>query len=136
MPCLRAIFCISSIVSWLWSAAILVVVKTGASSCCAGRDLVMLRLGQNAELPQLLVQILHERGDARLECAEIMIVQLLTLGRLAAEEGAAGVDEILAPVIERLRSMRKYSCSGPTVVRTAFDVVVAEQLQDTQRPAC
>ena len=31
-----AIFCISSMVSWLWSAEMLVVVKKGASSCCAG----------------------------------------------------------------------------------------------------
>ena len=35
-PCLEATFCIISIVSWLWSVAIFVVVYIGASSCCDG----------------------------------------------------------------------------------------------------
>ena len=61
-----------------------------------GRDLVVLRLGQDAELPQLLVQILHIRRDTRTDGAEIMIVQLLTLGRLRAEERPAAQAQILA----------------------------------------
>ena len=35
-PCLSATFCINSIVSWLWSAAMLVVENIGAISCWAG----------------------------------------------------------------------------------------------------
>ena len=57
-----------------------------------GGDLIVLGLGQNAELPELLVQILHERGHARLDGAEIMVVQLLPLRRLRAEERAARVE--------------------------------------------
>ena len=34
--CLRATLCISSMVSWLWSVAMLVPAKIGASSCWAG----------------------------------------------------------------------------------------------------
>ena len=36
MPWRAATFCMISIVSWFWSAAMLPVVNTGASSCCAG----------------------------------------------------------------------------------------------------
>ena len=52
-----------------------------------GGDLVMLGLGQNAQLPQLVVQLVHKGRNAGLDGAEIMIVQLLPLGRLRAETG-------------------------------------------------
>ena len=47
-----------------------------------GGSLVMLGLSHDAELPQLLVQFLHKRGHTRLDRAEIVVIQLLTLGRL------------------------------------------------------
>ena len=65
-------------------------------------DLVVLSLGQNAELPEFLVQILHECSHARLDGAEIMIVQFLSLRRLRAKERPAGVEKILTLVIKRL----------------------------------
>ena len=67
-----------------------------------GGDLIVLGLGQNAELPEFLVQILHERGHARLDGAEIMVVQLLPLRRLRAEERAARVEQVLALIVKRL----------------------------------
>ena len=66
-------------VSWLWSVATFVVEKIGASSCCAGRDLVVLCLSKHAELPQLFVELLHERGNSRLDCAEVVVFKLLAL---------------------------------------------------------
>ena len=87
----------------------------------------MLGLGKNAELPQLLVKLFHERGDARLYRAEIVVVQLLTLGRLRAEERSAACSIRSLRFSYMLLSIRKYSCSGPTVVFTRCDVVIAEQ---------
>ena len=60
----------------------------GGHLVLAGRDLVVLGLGEHAELPQLLVQLLHISAHARTERAEVVVVQLLTLGRLCAEERA------------------------------------------------
>ena len=68
----------------------------------SGCDLVMLGLGEYAELPQLLVKLIHKGGDSGLYRAEVVIVQLLTLGRLCAEKSPARVAQILAPVIHSL----------------------------------
>ena len=40
--------------------------KDGRELVLRGRGLVVLGLGQDAQLPQLVVQLLHERLDARL----------------------------------------------------------------------
>ena len=61
-----------------------------------GGGLVVLGLRGDAELPELGVQILHEGGDPQLQRAVIVVVQLLAFGRAGAEEGVAGVDEVLA----------------------------------------
>ena len=95
------------------------------------RDLVMLGFCKNAELPQLLVKLLHERGNARLYRSVIVVVQLLALGRLRAEERSAGVHYILAFFINAfvdeeiflLRADgRLYGC----------DVVISEQPEHAQ----
>ena len=54
-----------------------------------GSHLVMLGLCEHAELPQLLIKLLHIRRNAGLDGAEIVVIQLLTLGRLRAEKGSA-----------------------------------------------
>ena len=51
--------------------------------------LVVLGLGQNAQLPELLVQVRHILRHTGLDNAEIMVVHLLTLGGLGAEQRAA-----------------------------------------------
>ena len=68
----------------------------GSHLVLGGGDLVVLRLGQHAELPQLLVQILHIGGDPRAERAEVMVVQLLPLGGLGAEQRAPAKAQIHA----------------------------------------
>ena len=65
------------------------VAVDGSHLVLTGGDLVVLGLGEHAELPQLLVQLLHVSAHARTEGAEVVVVQLLTLGRLCAEERAA-----------------------------------------------
>ena len=55
-------------------------VKDGGQLVLAGSDLVVLGLGGNAQLPQLFVQLFHERGDLGADGAEVMLLQLLALG--------------------------------------------------------
>ena len=67
----------------------------GGQLMLGGGHLVVLGLGEDAQLPQLFVQVLHVCLDPGLDGAEIVVVQLLALGRLRAEQGAASVDQIL-----------------------------------------
>ena len=60
----------------------------------AGSTFVMLGLGQNAQAPQLLIQVLHEGGYAGTDGAEVVVIQFLTLGRLRAEERTAGQPQV------------------------------------------
>ena len=61
---------------------------------------VMLGLGQDADLPELLVQLRHEGLDTGLDRSEEMIAQLLPLGGGGAEKRAAGEDQVAAFVIQ------------------------------------
>ena len=74
--------------------------KHGRKLVLRGRDLVVLGLGVDAELPELLIEILHKRRDTRLDAAEVVVIELLSLRRLCTEERAAGIDQILAAVID------------------------------------
>ena len=65
-----------------------------------GSDLVVLGLGIDAELPELLIEILHECRNARLDAAEVVVIELLSLRRLCTKERAPGIDQILAAVID------------------------------------
>ena len=55
----------------------------------------MLGLCEDAELPELLVELLHVSRYSGLDGAEVVVVELLTLGSLGAEEGPAGELEVL-----------------------------------------
>ncbi len=57
---------------------------------------VVLSLGRDTHLPQLFIDLAHVCGNSLADGAEIMVVQLLALGRHGSEEGAAGVDQVLA----------------------------------------
>ena len=66
----------------------------GRQFMLTGGGLVMLCLRQNAQPPKLLIQVLHKVGNPGTDRAEIVIVQLLTLGRQCTEEGAAGKPKV------------------------------------------
>ena len=55
-----------------------------------GGDLVVARLGRHAELGQLALGLEHAREDALGDRAEVVVVELVALGRLGAVERAAG----------------------------------------------
>ena len=95
-------------------------------------DLVVLGLGVDAQLPQLLVQVLHVRLYPRLDGAEIVVVQLLPLRRLGPEQGPPGIDQVLPlqvhiPVDEEVFLFRA------DVGNHALHMAVPEQMQHPQR---
>ena len=57
-------------------------------------NLVMLGLGEYAQLPQLIVQILHEGKNSLLDNTEVVVVQLLATWRFRTEKGTAGVNQV------------------------------------------
>ena len=94
-------------------------------------DLVVLGLGEDAELPQLIVQILHIGEDAWLDAAKVVIIQLLTLWGTSSEQGASGVNQILALGVQLLGDEEIFLL-GTDRGDYLLDVLVAEQLQYTQ----
>ena len=73
--------------------------EDGRDLVLGGRDLVVLRLGQHPKLPQLLVQLPHERGHPGLDGAVVVVVQLLPLGGLCTEQRPAAELQILPQVV-------------------------------------
>ena len=57
-------------------------------------DLVVARLGRDAEPPQLAVEIHHERQDPLADRAEVLVLELLALGRRGAEQRPAGQQQV------------------------------------------
>ena len=57
-------------------------------------DLVVARLGRDAEAPQLAVEIHHERQDPLADRAEVLVLELLALGRRGTEERPAGQQQV------------------------------------------
>ena len=97
----------------------------------ARRYLVVLGLGEDTQLPQFLVKILHEGSYTRTECAKVVIVHLLTLRGHCAEQSAAGEDQVLAlrvilAVDQEVLLLRAYG-GGYTLN------ILAEQLEDAAR---
>ena len=131
-PCRRATFCMSPSSAgcgrwrcWWWR-------RSGASSYCAGATSLCWVLAENAQLPELVVQLVHEGGDALLDRAEVLVFQLLALGRLGAEERAAGEDQVQALVEELLVDQEVFLLRADRG-RHFGRGRVAEQPQDAQR---
>ncbi len=59
------------------------------------RNLVVLCLCRNAQLPQFLVQILHVRADTLLDDAKVMVFHLLSLRGRCAEQRASRKHQVL-----------------------------------------
>ena len=59
-----------------------------------GRDLVVPRLRRDAELPEALLDLGHEREDARTDRAEVVVVELLVLRGRGAEDRAPRLQQV------------------------------------------
>ena len=98
----------------------------------AGRHLIVARLRGNPQAPQLAVQIHHEREDPLADGTEVLILQLLALGRRGAKESAPGEHQVgtlgrQAAVDEEVLLL------GPDVREHPSGGLVAEPAQDAQR---
>ena len=58
------------------------------------RHFVVAGLGRNAQAPQLAIEVLHEGQDALADRAEVLVFQLLPLGRGRTEQGSAGQHQV------------------------------------------
>ena len=57
-------------------------------------NFVMLGFSKYAQLPQLIVQILHKGKNSLFDNAEVMVVQLLATRRFRTEKGTTGVNQV------------------------------------------
>ena len=81
----------------------------------AGGDLVVAGLDRDAEPVQFLLDVGHVGQHARRDGAEVVVLELLALGRLAPKSVRSQVSRS-GRAKYNCRSIRKYSCSAPTVV--------------------
>ena len=75
----------------------------------------MLCLGEDTQLPELLIKILHIFGNSCLDVAEIMIFKFLTLRSFSTEKGSACKHKILTLIVKLLINkevflFRTYCC--------------------------
>ena len=95
----------------------------------AGGDLVVPGLGRDAELEQLALGVHHEAEHPLRDGAEVVVVELLALRRLGAEQRAAGVDQVGAGQ-EEVPVDQEVLLLGAAERHDVVEVLVAEQLQD------
>ena len=74
----------------------------GGHLVLSGGRLIVLGLAVNTQGPEVFVQVLHEGCYPGTDGAVIVVIQLLTAGRLGAEEGAAGHPQVLPLVVHLL----------------------------------
>ena len=90
-----------------------------------GGDFVVLRFGENAELPEFFVQFFHKRFDSGLDRTEIVIFQFLSARRFCAEQGTAAQAEIFSCVVHFFIHEEIF-LFGPDRRVYAFDVGIAK----------
>ena len=95
-------------------------------------NLVVLCLGEDTELPQLFVEVLHVLRDSWLDCSEVVIIKLLTLWRLGSEESSSGKDEVFSLLIKLLGNEEVFLL-GSHGSSHALDGVVSEELEYSER---
>ena len=105
--------------------------EDGGQLMLGGSYLVVLRLGQDAQLPEFLVQVLHVGFHPGLDDAEIVVVQLLALGRLGTEQGPAAEHQVL-PFFIHVLVHQEVFLLGTHAGADALNVLVAEELQNPE----
>ena len=91
--------------------------------------LVVLRLGGDAHLPQLLIQLMHELRHPGLDGPVIVVVQLLALGGLGAEQSTAAQHQILPAAVHLLIDEEVFLL-GAHLCGDVLGLGVAEQPQN------
>ena len=99
-----------------------------------GGHFVVLGLGENPQLPQLLIQFLHVGCHPGLNGAEVVVLQLLAFGGLGPEEGPAGEEQVLPPVIHILVD-EEILLFGSHLADNLLDIRVPKEAQHPYRLA-
>ena len=95
-------------------------------------NLVMLRLGKDSQLPELIIEIFHKGRNPWLYDTEIVIIQLLSLRRLCSEQGPSGKAQIRSGIIHFL-------CNEEILLLRsnrgddALCRIISKQTKDTER---
>ena len=94
-----------------------------------GSHFIVLGLGQDAEFPEFIVQVLHIGLHAGTDRAVVVVLQLLAAGRFGADEGPAGHDQVF-PLLVELFVDQEIFLLGAHLGDDALGSVVSEQAQD------
>ena len=105
--------------------------------CCIDRGKFMLRRGnfvmfclcQNPQLPEFLIEFFHISGNPWLDYSEVMIVHLLSLGRLRAKKSTSRKSKIPPLFIhffcnKKIFLLRPYGCAD------TFHIVISKQMKN------
>ena len=117
-----------------WSEPTLEFSNTGANSYWPGATSLWRVLIGMPSLRHLLLGVEHVRQHALGDRAEVVVVELVALRRLGAEQRAAGGDEVGALEVVALVD-QEVLLLGPDRREHARGVLVAEQLERAQRRA-
>ena len=101
----------------------------GGQLMLTGRALVVLGFGEDAQPPELLIQILHELRNPGTDGRKIVVIQLLTLGSRRAKQSPAGQAQIL-PLGVQILGKQKILLLSPHAGDNSLGFVVAKQPQD------
>ena len=91
------------------------------------RDLVVLGLCQDSQLPKLFVQLFHECCNTGFDNTEVVVIHFLSLRRFCTEEGTTREAKVAALVVHFL-IYKEVFLLGTDRSANTFHSVVAEQL--------
>ena len=94
-----------------------------------GRDLIMFCLGRNAELPELLIQIMHERRDLRFQDTEVMILHFLSFRRGRSQQSPSAEKKVF-PLLIHILVDEEIFLLGSDRRRDPRDILLADQMKD------
>ena len=96
----------------------------------SGRNLVVLGFGEYAELPKLLVKLLHELRNARLQLSEVVVIKLLSLGSLCSEKCSACIDKVFSLIVEFFGNKEIFLFGTYCCLNRCY-IFVSEKLKDS-----
>ena len=109
-------------------------IRCGINGCqlmLCGCDLVMLGLCKNTKLPQLLIEILHISSYTGLDNTKIMVIHLLSLGRLRTKESTSRIYKVLSFVIHFSVNEEVFLLRTDRACNTLYGIV-SKKLQNTE----
>ena len=103
--------------------------EDGGKLMLSWSDFVMLGLGEDAKLPELFVEVIHEIGDLGLDDAEIMVIKLLSFWGWSAKEGSASEHKVF-PLFVKVFVDKEVFLFWTSGGLDMIDILVVEVLKD------